>query len=411
MKIGLIKEGKIPADRRVSFTPTQLAELAENYAGQLSFYVESSEIRCFTDLEYQEAGIEVVEDISFCDLLMGIKEVPIAQLINNKTYIFFSHTIKKQSHNRKLLQTILEKNIKLLDYELLKDQKGNRTVAFGRWAGIVGAYNGLWTYGQKSGLFDLKRAFECFDKQEVKRELQKVQLPPIKIVVTGTGRVAKGVVEVLNEVGIRSVSQKEFLVKYYDEPVYTVLNGSDYNRRKTDGGFDKEEFYSEPDKYESHFLKYSEVSDILIAAAYWDHRAPKLFQLEEISSEDFSLSVIADITCDIGGSVPTTLRVSTIADPVFDVDRENFSELPAFGKQTSISVMAIDNLPTELPRDASEDFGSQLITQFIPELLKENSPILEKATIANDGDLTIEFIYLKDFVEEQENTENDHEEY
>jgi saccharopine dehydrogenase (NAD+, L-lysine forming) len=248
MKIGLIKEGKIPADRRVSFTPTQLAELAENYAGQLSFYVESSEIRCFTDLEYQEAGIEVVEDISFCDLLMGIKEVPIAQLINNKTYIFFSHTIKKQSHNRKLLQTILEKNIKLLDYELLKDQKGNRTVAFGRWAGIVGAYNGLWTYGQKSGLFDLKRAFECFDKQEVKRELQKVQLPPIKIVVTGTGRVAKGVVEVLNEVGIRSVSQKEFLVKYYDEPVYTVLNGSDYNRRKTDGGFDKEEFYSEPDK-------------------------------------------------------------------------------------------------------------------------------------------------------------------
>jgi saccharopine dehydrogenase (NAD+, L-lysine forming) len=373
--------------------------------------VESSELRCFTDLEYQEAGIEVVEDVSFCDLLMGIKEVPIAQLINNKTYIFFSHTIKKQSHNRKLLQTILGKNIELLDYELLKDQKGNRTVAFGRWAGIVGAYNGLWTYGQKSGLFDLKRAFECFDKQEVKRELQKVQLPPIKIVVTGTGRVAKGVVEVLNEVGIRSVSQKEFLVKYYDEPVYTVLNGSDYNRRKTDGGFDKEEFYSEPDKYESHFLKYSEVSDILIAAAYWDHRAPKLFQLEDISSEDFSLSVIADITCDIGGSVPTTLRVSTIADPVFDVDRESFSELPAFGKQTSISVMAIDNLPTELPRDASEDFGSQLITHFIPELLKENSPILEKATIANDGDLTIEFIYLKDFVEEQENTENDHEEY
>lgn len=411
MKIGLIKEGKTPADKRVSFTPSQLASLADIYGDQLSFFVQSSQARCFTDLEYQEAGIAVVDDISFCDLLMGIKEVPIEQLIDNKTYLFFSHTIKKQAHNRKLLQAILEKNISLMDYELLRDQNGNRTVAFGRWAGIVGAYNGLWTYGQKSGLFDLKRAYECFDREEIKRELHKVQLPPIKIVVTGTGRVAKGVMEVLDEVGIRSVPQKDFLVQYFDEPVYTVLSGSDYNRRKTDGGFDKEEFYNSPEKYESHFLKYTEVSDILIAAAFWDHRAPKLFQLEDISSEDFSLSVIADITCDIDGSIPTTLRVSSIADPIFDVDRETFSELPAFGKQTSISVMAIDNLPTELPRDASEEFGTQLTTHFVPELIKEKSPDLEKATITKDGDLTIEFIYLKDFAEERENIEKDNEEY
>lgn len=411
MKIGLIKEGKIPADRRVSFTPSQLATLAERYDGQLSFFVESSQVRCFSDAEFRKAGIEVVEDISFCDLLMGIKEVPIEHLFGKKTYVFFSHTIKKQVHNRKLLQAVLEKNITLIDYELLKDPQGNRTVAFGRWAGIVGAYNGLWTYGQKSGLFDLKRAFECFDIKEVKEELHKVQLPPIKIVVTGTGRVAKGVMEVLDEVGIKSVPQKDFLVQYFDEPVYTVLSGSDYNRRKTDGGYDKEEFYSSPEKYESHFLKYAEVSDILIAAAFWDQRAPKLFQLEDISSEDFSLSVIADITCDIGGSVPTTLRVSTIADPVFDIDRDTFSELPAFGKQTSISVMAIDNLPTELPRDASEEFGTQLIDHFIPELLREKSPVLEKATIAKEGDLTIEYIYLKDFVEDRENIEKEDEEY
>ncbi|WP_373497565.1 NAD(P)-dependent oxidoreductase [Aquiflexum sp.] len=411
MKIGLIKEGKKPADKRVSFTPSQLATLAEKYEGQLSFFVESSQIRCYTDLEYQEAGIKVVDDISFCDLLMGIKEVPIEHLIDNKTYLFFSHTIKKQSHNRNLLQAILEKNITLMDYELLKNQNGVRTVAFGRWAGIVGAYNSLWTYGQKSGLFDLKRAFDCFDREEIKRELHKVQLPPIKIVVTGTGRVAKGVMEVLDEVGIRSVLQKDFLVQYFDEPVYTILCGSDYNRRKTDGGFDKEEFYNSPEKYESHFLKYAEVSDILIAAAYWDHRAPKLFQLEDIRSEDFSLSVIADITCDINGSVPTTFRVSTIADPVFDVDRNTFRELSAFGKQTSISIMAIDNLPTELPRDASEEFGAQLTAHFIPELLHEKSPVLDKATITKDGDLTIEFIYLKDFVDEKENLEKDNEEY
>ena len=411
MKIGLIKEGKIPADKRVSFSPSQLATLADNYAGQLSFFVESSQVRCFADSEYQEVGIEVVDDVSFCDLLMGIKEVPIDQLIANKTYLFFSHTIKKQAHNRKLLQAVLDKNITLMDYELLKDSQGNRTVAFGRWAGIVGAYNGLLTYGQKSGLFDLKRAFDCFDREEVKQELQKVQLPPIKIVVTGTGRVAKGVMEVLDEVGIRSVPQKDFLLQYFDEPVYTILSGSDYNRRKTDGGFDKEEFYNTPEKYESHFLKYAEVSDILIAAAYWDNRAPKLFKLEDISSEDFSISVIADITCDIGGSIPTTLRVSNIAEPIFDVDRDTFTELPAFGKQTSISVMAIDNLPTELPRDASEEFGKQLTAHFIPELLRERSPVLEKATIAKDGDLTIEFIYLKDFVEERDDMEKEDEEY
>ena len=410
MKIGLIKECKIPADKRVAFTPRQLSELTIQYGGKLSFYVESSPIRCFSDEEYTAEGIEVLDDVSFCDLLMGIKEVPVYKLVPGKKYLFFSHTIKEQAYNRDLLRAVLDKGITLLDYEVLKDYKGNRTVAFGRWAGIVGAYNGLWTYGKKSGLFDLKRAYLCFDRSEIHQELLKVQLPPIKIIVTGTGRVAHGVMEILDQVGIRKVGTKEFIQQYFDEAVYSVLSCEDYNRRKTDGGYDQKEFYSSPGLYESHFLKYAEVSDILIAAAYWDHRAPKLFNPLDIKSEDFSISVIADITCDINGSIPTTTRPSTILDPVYDIDRESFSELPAFGKQSSISLMAIDNLPTELPRDASEEFGTQLMQHLVPELLKEESAILDQATITKNGDLTIEFIYLKDYVAGQEPSE-DYEEH
>lgn len=399
MKIGLIKEGKNPPDKRVAFTPQQIKEIQEKFPGRFEFLVESSPIRCFSDEEYSALGIPVVDDVSECELLIGVKEVPIHQLIPNKRYLFFSHTIKEQAYNRPLLQAILEKNIELMDYEVLKDQNGQRTVAFGRWAGIVGAYNGLWTYGKKSGLFDLKRAFECFDRAEMEEELKKVQLPPIKIVVTGTGRVGKGVLEVLENINLRQVSPHDLIHYYYDEAVFAVLDNDDYNRRKTDGGYEQREFYTEPHKYESHFLKYAEVSDMLIAAAYWDNRAPELFTRKDIDSEDFSISVIADITCDIEGSIPTTLKPATIADPVYDVDRETFEIIDAFGKQNSISVMAIDNLPTELPRDASEEFGSQLSEHFIPELLKEESKILDRATITKEGDLTIEFIYLKDFVE------------
>ncbi|MDF2156551.1 NAD(P)-dependent oxidoreductase [Algoriphagus sp. CAU 1675] len=398
MKIGIIREGKNPPDKRTPFTPEQLEYLTEHLAGKASFCVQSSPVRSFKDEEFEEAGIPVIEDMSGCDILFGVKEVPVAQLIPDKTYFFFSHTIKKQPYNRGLLQAVLDKNIRLIDYEVLKDNFGNRVVAFGHWAGVVGAYNTLWAYGQKTGLFDLKRAHECFDLEEMKRELKKVQLPPVKIIMTGSGRVGNGAKEILNSIPIREVSHESFLHQYFEEPVYVVLHSEDFNRRKTDGGFDREEFYRHPDRYESHFLKFAEAGEILIGAAYWNPKAPRLFELEDISSEEFGISVIGDITCDINGSIPTTIRASTIHSPVYDIDRNTRMELPAFGSQSSISVMAIDNLPCELPREASQDFGNQLIKWVIPALLDEPSPILEGGTIARDGDLTLEFMYLRDYV-------------
>ena len=397
IKIGIIREGKNPPDRRVAFTPNQLKTLQQTYP-EFEFLVESSLERCFSDEEYENAGISVRSDVSDAEILFGIKEVPVDQLIPDKTYLFFSHTIKKQSKNRALLQAILEKNIRLIDYEVLKDEAGNRVVAFGRWAGIVGAYNALWTYGQKTGLYEIERVKNLQTLDDLKKELLKVQLPPIKIVVTGAGRVGKGVREVLDVLKIQEVSAHDFLHLYFDDPVFVVLGSGDFNRRKADGGFDKEEFYQFPEKYESHFLKYAEAGEMLIAAAFWNPGAPKLFKLSDLHSPDFSLSVIADITCDVEGSVPTTLRASTIKDPVYDIYRETGEEIRPFGHQTSVSVMAIDNLPCELPRESSASFGEQLIHWVVPALLEENSSILERATLTRDGDLTLEFMYLREFV-------------
>ena len=398
MKIGIIREGKVPADQRTPFIPELLHEIESTFGNRISVCVESSAVRCYADKEYLQQGIEVVDNLSGADILFGVKEVPIENLIPEKTYFFFSHTIKKQLRNKALLQAILAKSIRLIDYELLKNPKGERVVAFGRWAGIVGAYNAFWTYGKKTGLYELRRALACRDLEDLKVELKKVVLPPIKIVVTGRGRVGKGVLEILEILKIKEVEPQDFLHCYFEEPVFVCLSSSDYMRRKSDGGFEQAHFYANPEGYESQFLPFAETGEILIAAAFWDPKAPRLFELSAIQSPEFSISVIADITCDIDGSIPTTRRASTILDPVYDVDRDTMQELPPFAKQHSISVMAIDNLPCELPRESSAEFARQLREWVIPELYQVNSPILEKATIARDGDLTLEFMYLSDYV-------------
>lgn len=402
MKIGIIRESKNPPDERAPFTPEMIKRLKLRYGSKVMFFVESSLVRSFSDAEYSAAGIDVVADISDCEVLFGVKEVANSSLLVDKTYFFFSHTIKKQPRNRSLLQTVLKKNIRLIDYELLKDVMGKRVVAFGRWAGVVGAYNAFWTYGKKTGLFKIKRAYECFDRIELEKELKKVVLPRIKILVTGTGRVGGGVLEILNLLKIKQVSSNEFLEKDFESPVFVQLHSKDYNRRKSDGGFEKEEFYSNPSLYEADFLKYVGVSDVFIAAAFWNPGAPRLFEMKDLSDPTFQLSIIADVTCDINGSIPTTTRVATIKEPVYDVDRGTGKEILAFSDPSSISVMAIDNLPCELSREASLDFSSQLEHWVIPALLGPNSSILEGATIAQGGKLTAEFEYLADYVDQDE---------
>ncbi len=413
-KIALIREGKTPPDRRVPLTPTQCKEVLDKYRvtdENFEILVQPSPIRCYSEDEYREAGCRITEDINEASILLGVKEVPKPQLIDGKTYLFFSHTIKKQPYNRDLLQKIIEKNIRLIDYEPLTDETGNRVIAFGRYAGIVGAYNGILTYGKRFNLFHLKPANTCFDMEQMWKEFEKVKLPNIKIAVTGGGRVANGSLEVLKAMKIKEVSSKEFLNNEYEETVFTQLNSEDYHRRKTDKQFVTKEFYEEPQKYESSFLDFAQKTDLLIAAAYWNPKSPVLFTKADMKKSDFRIKVIADITCDIEGSIPSTNRASTIAEPVYDYNVEMESEQKPFSDAKNITVMAVDNLPCELPRDASRDFGRELIDQVLTYLLFEDNldylkqhnftdtKRIARATITKDGKLTKEFEYLTDYLE------------
>ncbi|MBS1544891.1 MAG: alanine dehydrogenase [Bacteroidetes bacterium] len=398
--IGLVHEGRVPPDKRVPFTPLQVQEILQLFPN-VSVVCQHSEVRCFSDAEYASLDIPILNDMGKCDILMGIKEVQIPDLIGGKTYLFFSHTLKKQPYNRKLLQEILRKKIRLIDYEALRDIQGNRIVAFGRYAGIVGAFNGLWTYGKRFGLFELRRACECFDINDLKLELRKVKLPPVKILLTGAGRVAKGAMETLDTVGIRKVSPEDYLNKAFDYPVYVQLNSADYHFRKEGGPFNRDEFHKYPGNYISTFRPFTAVTDLLLAGAYWNPKAPALFTLQDMKEKTFRIRVIADITCDINGSVPSTKRATSIVDPLYDYDPITDKELPPLSGKDHITVMAIDNLPCELPRSASEEFGRDLIDRVLRPLLQDDPEgVIARGTIARDGKLTPHFDYLKDYVAE-----------
>jgi saccharopine dehydrogenase (NAD+, L-lysine forming) len=399
VKIGILREGKVPPDRRVPLLPEQCVGIMQKYK-HVSIVVQPSDIRCIANKEYADAGICLQEDLSDCDILFGVKEVPIHLLIPNKTYLFFSHTLKKQPHNQKLLQTILEKNISLIDYECLKDLKGNRILAFGRFAGVVGTYNALLFYGKKYKLYELKRAYECFDLEEMKRELQKVKLPrDVRIVLTGGGRVGTGAMEILDYLKTKKVAPDDFIKNKFDQPVYTQLNSKDYHLHKEGNAFSREEFHINPEKYKSEFNKFLSISDILIAGAYWDPKAPTLFTKEDTQKKEFSIKMIADITCDIHGSIPTTVKASTILEPVYDYNKDTFDLEAPFSNANNITVMAVDNLPGEIPRDSSKDFGLQLINNVLPHLLSgDKDGIIERATIARNGQLMPDFQYLSDYV-------------
>ena len=399
INLALIREDKVPVDRRVPITPEQAATVQQRFP-HVTVYCQSSPLRCFPDQDYRDAGIEVVDDVSHCDILMGVKEVPIPRLIANKTYLFFSHTIKEQPYNRDLLRTILDKNIRLIDYERLTDERGNRVVAFGRFAGIVGAYNGLYTYGKKFGLYDIRRAKDCFDMEDMRREFGKIQLPPIKIALTGGGRVASGAVEILEAVGIQPVSSDDYLAQTFDQPVFTQLDVTEYNQKADGSSFEKQEFYQHPERFVPGFLPFARATDLFIAGAFWDHRAPVLFHRKDMLEEDFRIKVIADITCDIEGSVPSTKQPSTIADPIYDYDAQHDQVVDTpYQNPNYVSVMAVDNLPSELPRDASASFGASLLEHVLPDLVGEaNSKIIQRATITQQGKLTEDYRYLTNYV-------------
>ncbi|MDB2317737.1 NAD(P)-dependent oxidoreductase [Flavobacteriales bacterium] len=397
MKIGVLRESKTPPDKRVVLTPHQCVELLKQYP-ETELVVQPSQMRKFSDLEYSDLGISLQEDLSDCDVLFGVKEVLVDSLIEGKKYFFFSHTIKKQSHNRDLLRRVLALKITLVDYEVLTDSRGRRLVGFGRYAGIVGCYNAFLTLGRRTGLFDLKRVYTCDDRTEMEAELKKMQLSNIKIVTTGTGRVGKGVKELLDIVGVRQVSIHEFLNHTFKEAVYVQLETMDYFERSDHGPSFKPDFYDNPSEYRSDFMKFAQVADVFIAGHFHAPDAPPLFTPEDAKSSKFKIRIVSDISCDINGPVASTIRPSSIENPIYGYHPESASE-DDFDKESVISVVAIDNLPCELPKDASEGFGAELLENVFPHLLKsDDDGILERATLCDCGVLTKPFNYLNKFV-------------
>ena len=399
MKIGLIKEGKTPLDKRVPLSPKQCKWINNNYPN-LELVVQKSHIRRYKDKEYSNLGIKLVDQVYDCDVLLGVKEVPIDQLIPNKKYFFFSHTLKKQPYNRKLLQAIIKKNIQLIDWETITNYKGERLIAFGRFAGIVGCYNGLLGFGLKNNSYALKRAYLCEDRIEMENELEKLNLPKdFKLVITGGGRVGKGALEVIAKTNIQKVSPENFIAKEFNFPVYTQLDVEDYFSREDNKSFDKSAFFYDPTGHVSTFMKYAEVADLYVACHYWDNRAPYIFSREDVKNPNWNIKIVADVSCDINGPVASTLRPSTIENPFYGYNPTLEKEVD-FKNENAVGVMAVDNLPCELPKDASEEFGKMFLDHVL-EPLTGNDPedIIFRASETMNGKLTPHFEHLQDYLE------------
>jgi alanine dehydrogenase len=401
MKFGIIKERKNPPDKRVVFSPEKLSEFKNKYA-EVALFVESSAIRVFSDNQYKEAGFETTEEMSSCDVLFGVKEVPVQALIPNKKYFFFSHTIKKQPYNRDLLNAILKKNITLYDHETIIKENGARLIGFGRYAGIVGAYNGFRAMGLKNESFNLPKAVTLDSRQELIAALNAIELPNLKILLTGNGKVAYGAKEILDAMQIKKVSVAEYISQTFEEPVYCLVDVLDYNKRIEGTNTNNKHFYKHPEAYISDFMRFAKVTDFFIAGHYYGNGAPYLFTRENAKSVDFNIKFVADISCDVDGPVASTLRASTIADPIYGYHPITESEVD-FKDKDAIVVMAVDNLPCELPKDASEGFGEMFLENVIPAFFNgDKDGVLKRAKMTENGKLTERFSYLQAYIEGKE---------
>ena len=395
LTIGLIREGKIPQDNRVALTPAHCKWLHMNF-NDIKIVAQQSDSRCYTDAEYERAGVEVKEDLGDCNLLLGIKEVPVDMLLNEKRYMFFSHTKKMQPTNQKLFKAILDKKITLIDYECLEHDDGTRIIGFGFFAGIVGAHNAMMAYGNRTGAYKLARVGSVNSFQKLVHTYFGLKIPNIKIAVTGTGRVAHGVLEIMNLLGIHEVEPDEYLETEFTYPVYVHLKGANLYAHKETGKYNRNDFHINPQDYICTFTQYISNTDILINGIYWEKNIPRLFEMDDLTKENFRIQTIADITDDLNGSIPCNLGDGTIADPVYGVDKTRFEKTQPY-LPNSVDIMAVGNLPNELARDASRYFGEQLIKFVLDDIRVGGSKLISRATMTNAGKLNEPYLYMKEY--------------
>jgi hypothetical protein len=317
-------------------------------------------------------------------------------LVPDKKYFFFSHTRKLQSYNQKLLRSIIEKNMTLVDYECLGHEDGTRLIGFGFFAGVVGAHNGMMAYGNRTGSYSLHRVYKMKNFQELIHTYFGLKLPKVKVAVTGSGRVAHGILEIMNLMEIHEAEPDEFKTTQFSYPVYVHLKGADLYANKLTGKYTRKEFHEHPEYYKCLFEDYISETDILLNGVYWYEKVPRLFQMEDMRKDSFRIKTIADISDDKKGSVPCNLGDNAMEDPVYGVNKMTGQRTAPY-IEGSVDVMAVGNLPNELPRDASRYFGEQLIKFILDDLIKGGSKIIDEATIIEKGKLTNNFMYMKDY--------------
>lgn len=398
--IGIIRESRND-ENRTPLVPEHIKKYKESNPN-INFIIQPSNSRCFSDEEYELCGAKINENLNECSIIFGVKEIDPNILINNRTYLFFSHTFKinKQQkniekHKKDLLLSILNKKITLIDYENIRGKNGTRCLGFGRFAGIVGCYNTLNLLLKVLGKQSLASAYKINDYERLVLNLKNLYFPKTKILVTGDGRVAKGVIELLNLTNIKAVSKKDFLEKKFDQPIFCNLETKDYVTNNSSTNFNLEHFINNPQDYSSSALQYLKETNILISAHYWDPSSPKIFENEDLKDLQ-NLKIVGDITCDINGSVPTTIRSTTIEEPNYWIERYTLKEIDE--NNDGIAVMAVDNLPSELPRDSSTEFSEGIIKEVLPFLLKEDDGRILNGTITTDGSFLEKYNYLNDYI-------------
>ncbi|HCL00333.1 MAG TPA: hypothetical protein DHW42_09570 [Candidatus Marinimicrobia bacterium] len=434
MQIGIRREDKNQWEARVPLTPGHIRELRNRY--RIKFLIQPSAIRTFSDDEYRRAGAIVQEDLSECDIVFAVKEMPIDFFLTGKKYIFFSHTIKGQAYNMPLLKRMVDLKTTLIDYEKITDENGRRLVFFGRFAGIAGMIDSFWALGRRLNdegsqtiFAELKQALN-YPSLEAAKEVFRSQgekltkdglpesLTPIIIGFAGYGNVSKGAQEIFDLFPFIEITPEELSAFYQkgefsNKHLYKVVFKEEHLVRPKNPGnnFELQDYYHHPEKYESKFEQYLPYLSVLVNAIYWDTMYPKLVTRKYLkeryeSGTELPLKVIGDITCDIDGSIECNMSETDSGNPVYVYDP--IKEDVQYGTEgNGPVVLAVDNLPCELPKESSTVF-STVLKKFIPDLLKTDFSLgfdkvnlpaeLKRATILYNGEFTPDFEYMREFI-------------
>ncbi len=422
--IGIRREDKNKWEVRVPIIPEAVMFIKNNWG--IKSIVQPFPSRSFKDDEYLINGAEINEDISNADIIFAVKEIPISLLFENKVYLFFSHTIKGQSYNMPLLKALLKNKCTLIDYECIKDNKGRRLVFFGKYAGLSGMIDTLYGLGKrfeylgkKSPFIHVKPAYEYTDLIDAEKHIKSFAaeivenglLSPLVFGFAGYGNVSKGAQEILDFLPHKVISPEE-LIRFQgklENKIYKVVFEEKHmvKPKNKEYSFDLNDYYNNPDNYESGFEEYLPLINILINAIYWDSRYPRLVTKEYLQNKTHdNLILISDISCDIDGAVEITYKATKPDEPSYVYNAKTNSFLDGFSGE-GIVVMAVDNLPCELPRDSSVSFSNSLLP-FVKEIALEDytknfdeltlSDSIKNAIITHKGELTPQYKYLNKYL-------------